>query len=85
MASFVKNKNRILEGPVGHTSSGKIYLEEMCWQDTSINQTNQLPFDIDGNCIFEVPINTDKRFDSAKDGRHWRSLRETKRSGFSED
>ena len=36
----------------------------MYWQDTSINQTNQLLFDIDGNCIFEVPINTDKRFDS---------------------
>ena len=57
----------------------------MYWQDTSINQTNQLPFDIDGNCIFEVPINTDKRFDSTKDGRHWGPLRESKRSGFSGD
>ena len=59
-----------LEVPVRHTSICKIYVEEMYWQDTSINQTNQLPFDIDGNCDFEVPINTDKIFDSIKDGRH---------------
>ena len=57
LSSFIKNKKRRLESPVRHTSSGKIYVEEMYWQDTSINQTNQLPFDIDGNCIFEVPIN----------------------------
>ena len=57
----------------------------MYWQDTSINQTNQLPLDINGNCIFEVPINTDKRLVSTKDGRHWGQLRESKRSGFSRD
>ena len=85
LSSFIKNKKRRLESPVRHTSSGKIYVEEMYWQDTSINQTNQLLFDIDGNCIFEVPINTDKRFDSTKDGRHWGPLRESKRSGFSGD
>ena len=83
--SFTKNKKIRLEGPVRYTSSGKIYIEEMYWQDTSINQTNQLPFDIDGNCIFEVPINTNKRFDSTKDGRHWGPLRESKRSLFSGD
>ena len=70
LSSFIKNKKRRLESPVRHTSSGKIYVEEMYWQDTSINQTNQLPYDIDANCIFEVPINTDKRFHSTKDGRH---------------
>ena len=85
MSSFIKNKKRRLESPVRHTSSGKIYVEEMYWQDTSINQTNQLPFDIDGNCIFKVTINTDKHFDSTKDGRHWEPLRESKRSGFSGD
>ena len=85
MSSFIKNKKRRLESPVRLTSSGKIYVEEMYWQDTSIIQTNQLLFDIDGNCIFEVPINTDKRFDSTKDGRHWGPLRESKRSGFSGD
>ena len=57
----------------------------MYWQDTSVNQTNHLQFDIDINCIFEVPINTDKRFDSTKDGRHWRPLRESERSLFSGD
>ena len=57
LSSFIKNKKRRLESPVRHTSSAKIYVEEMYWRDTSINQTNQLPFDIDGNCVFEVPIN----------------------------
>ena len=33
----------------------------------------------------EVPINTRKRFDSTKDGRHWGTLRENKRSGFNGD
>ena len=59
-----------LEVLVRHTSNCKIYVEEMYWQDTSINETNQLPLDIDCNCDFEVPINTDKIFDSTKDGRH---------------
>ena len=63
-SSFIKNNKRRLESPDRHTSSGKIYVEEMHWQDISINQTKKLPIDIDGNCIFEVPINTDKRFDS---------------------
>ena len=85
LASFIKNKKRRLEGPVRHMSSGKIYVKEMYWQDTSINQINQLLFDIDGYCIFEVPININKHFDSTKDGRHWGPLRECKRSGFSGD
>ena len=62
-----------------------MYIEEMYQQDTSINPTNQLPFDIDSNCIFKVPINTDKRFDSTKDGGHCRPLTERKTSGFSGD
>ena len=70
-SSFIKSKKRRLEGSVRPTSSGKIYVEEMHSQDTSINQTNQPPFDIEDNCIFEVPINTEKRSDSIKDGRHW--------------
>ena len=70
LASFIKNKKRRLEGPVRHMSSGKMYVKEMYWQDTSINQINQLLFDIDGYCIFEVPINIDKHFDSTNDGRH---------------
>ena len=84
-SSFTKNKKRRLDGPVRHTSSSKIYVEEMCWQYTSINQTKQLPFDIDSNCIFEVPINTVKHFGSTKDGRHWGPLNESKKSCFSRD
>ena len=43
LSSFIKNKKRRLESPVRYTSSDKIYVEEMYWQDASINQTNQLP------------------------------------------
>lgn len=82
---YKKTKEKKLEGPVRRTISGKIYVEEIYWQDTSINQTNQLPLDINSNCILEVPINTRKRFDSTKDGRHWGTLRENKRSGFNGD
>ena len=38
--SFIKNKKRRLKDPVRNTSSGKIYVEEMYWQNTSMNQTN---------------------------------------------
>ena len=31
LSSFIKNKKRRLEGPVRHTSSGKIFVEEMYW------------------------------------------------------
>ena len=83
MYGFTENKKMRLKGPVSHTSSGKVYVEEIYWQDTSTNQTKQLSFDIDSNCIFEVPINTEKCRDSMKNGRHWGPLREIKRSGFS--
>ena len=81
--SFSKSKKIRLEGTVRYKNSEKIYVEQIYWQDTSINKTNHLPFDINRNCIFEVPINTDKRFDSTREGRHWGPIRESKRRGFS--
>ena len=80
---FSKSKKIRLEGTVRYKNSEKIYAEQIYWQDTSINKTNHLPFDINRNCIFEVPINTDKRFDSTREGRHWGPIRESKRRGFS--
>ena len=80
---FSKSKKIRLEGTVRYKNSEKIYVEQIYWQDTSINKTNHLPFDINRNCIFEVPINTDKRFDSTREGRHWGPIRESKRRGFS--
>ena len=49
LSSFIKNKKRRLEGPLRYSRNGKIYVEEKNWQDTSINQTNQVLSDIDGN------------------------------------
>ena len=49
---------------------------------STYNQNNQLPFDVDGKCICEVPINTEKRLDSAKDGRYWGTLGENKKKWF---
>ena len=49
LSSFIKNKKRRLEGPLRHSRNSKIYVEEINWQDTSINQTNQVLSDIDGN------------------------------------
>ena len=57
----------------------------MYWEDSNINQTIHLPFDINDNCIFEIVINTKKRFDAGKDGRHCGPLRGIKRIGFSGD
>ena len=76
--SLQKNKKRKLESPVRRASHSKIYIEEIYWQDTSINQTNQLPFDIDSNCFFLSTNQHRKRFDSTKNGKHWGPLREEK-------
>ena len=40
LSSFIKNKKRRLKSPVRNTSSGKIYVEEMYWQDTTIKPTS---------------------------------------------
>ena len=46
---------------------------------------NNLAYDIDDKCVYALPINKSKRFESAKDGRPWSNIRESKRSNFSGD
>ena len=41
-----------------------------------------LPYDIDGNCVYQLPISSSKRFKSSIDGRHWDHYRENKRASF---
>ena len=82
LSSLAKNKKIRFKGPVRYTSNGKVHVEKIYWEDTSINQTVQLPFDTNGNCILKAAINTKKRFDPTKDGRHFAPLRGIKRSGF---
>ena len=43
---------------------------ESRYQHSFEPRNKQLPFDIHCSCIFEVPINFGKRFDSMKDGKH---------------
>ena len=45
----------------------------------------QLPYDIDGRVIFNVPFNPEKHFESLKDGRPLSNLRRSRRSGFKGD
>ena len=45
----------------------------------------QLPYDIDGRVIFNVPFNPEKHFESLKDGRPLSNLRKSRRSGFNGD
>ena len=40
---------------------------------------NNLPYDIDDKCVYVLPINKSKPFESAKDGRPWSNIRESKR------
>ena len=44
-----------------------------------------LPYGIDDKCVYVLPINKSKRFESAEDGRPWCNVRESKRSNFSGD
>ena len=47
--SLEKIRSDVLSSFIRHSRNGKIYVEEINWQDTSINQTNQVLSDIDGN------------------------------------
>lgn len=46
---------------------------------------NNLPNDIDDKCVFALLVNKSRRFVSAKDGRSWSNVRESKRPNFSGD
>ena len=45
----------------------------------------QLPYDIDGTAIFNIPFNPEKHFESLRDGRPWSNLMRSRRSGFKGD
>ena len=45
----------------------------------------QLPYDIDGRAIFNVPFNPKKRFESSRYGKPWSNLMRSRQSGFKGD
>ena len=64
---------------VSRRASGKIYISEHYWEEENRVFANNLPYDIDDKCVYVLPINKSKRFESAKDGRPWSNIRESKR------
>ena len=70
---------------VNRRTSGKIYISEHYWEKGNPVFGNNLPYDIDDKCVYALPINKSKRFESANDGRPWSNIRESKRLNFSGD
>ena len=66
-------------------ASGKIYISKYYWEEENPVFANNLPNDIDDKCVFALLVNKSKRFVSAKDGRPWSNVRESKRPNFSSD
>ena len=65
--------------------SGKVYVKQSYWEKTQVKHVKQLPYDIDGRAIFNVPFNPGKHFESSRDGRPWSNLMRSRRSGFKGD
>ena len=54
---------------VSRRASGKICISEHYWEDENPVFANNLPYDIEDKCVYILPINKSKRFESAKDGK----------------
>ena len=65
--------------------SWKVYVKQSYLEKTPVKHVKQLPYDIDGRAIFNVPFNPEKHFESMKDGRPWSNLMSSRRSGFKGD
>ena len=65
------------------SESRKVYVKQS--YEAPVKHMKQLPYDIDGRAIFNVPLNVEKRCDSSRDGRPWSNLMRSKRSGFKDD
>ena len=49
--------------------SWKVYVKQSYLEKTPVKHVKQLPYDIDGRAIFNIPFNPEKRFESSRDGR----------------
>ena len=73
------------ESSIVRSECGKVYVKQSYWEKTPVKHVKQLPYDIDGRAIFNVPFNPGKRFESSRDGRPWSNLMRSRRSGFKGD
>ena len=70
------------EENVKTTLAGKVYINDKYWSNKLVTEANQLPYDIDGKCIYKIPFDPNKRFALSTDGRPWSHIRESKISDF---
>ena len=67
-------------------SDGKVYIDiDSCYANQDVKKAQHLPYDIDGNVVYEVPCDTVKRFASTVDGRDWSHRNKSRRAGFAGD
>ena len=52
------------------------------WASCNIKKTEKLPYDIDGDCVYEVSYDPKNIMSSSKDGRPWNAWHTSKRNGF---
>ncbi|KAK3732372.1 hypothetical protein QZH41_005703 [Actinostola sp. cb2023] len=52
------------------------------WEQCKIEKVERLPYDIDGDCVYELSYDRTNLMSSSRDGRSWRIRHSSKRSGF---
>ena len=73
------------ETSIVRSECGKVYVKQSYWEKTPVKHVKQLPYDIDGRAIFNVPFNPGKCFEPSRDGRPWSNLMRSRPSGFKGD
>lgn len=58
-------------------------IKSLEWDGVSIKKTDAIPYDIDGNCIYQLPYLKNDRMVSSKDGRPWKKAVTSNRKEFS--
>lgn len=52
------------------------------WANYNIEKTEKLPYDIDGDCVYELSYDPRSMMSSSKDGRPWNAWHSSKRTGL---
>ena len=60
---------------------GKTYLTAEYWHGVPFRAAEKLPYDIDGKCMYALPINKSRRFETSRVGP-WGKIHESKHIDF---
>ncbi|CAB4028517.1 Transposon Tf2-6 poly, partial [Paramuricea clavata] len=52
------------------------------WSKCKVEKRESLPYDINGDCVYELPYDEENMMDSSSDGRPWKQWNTSKRQGF---